>query len=113
MAKVVLELRRSTKRPTKVAEPRSTREIKEAIATLWTEHHQRVEVLEKELKAAKLLRQEQCPHPADKVRIRRESYFEQGRMRSPAEWKVRYCKRCGKELATSHDEVKEVWVEKP
>lgn len=85
--------------------PRKQSEIKEDIQkareVVWK--------FEEELKRAKEYRKKHCPHPQDKVIIKNQSWMEEGRMRSPVEWKEKICKLCGKVLATSRTEIKEIW----
>lgn len=64
---------------------------------------------ERELKAAQEKRMLTCPHPEDKIKVRSESYMEEGRMSAPLTWKEKYCSRCGKVLAKTTTEVTETW----
>jgi hypothetical protein len=66
---------------------------------------------ERELKDAKAYRKKVCPHNQLYERDKSDSYYEEGRMSSPAyyEWKEKVCKRCGKVLATKHKKTTEQW----
>lgn len=61
---------------------------------------------QKEIDELKELKKEYCNHPKNKIKIRSQSYMEEGRMRAPSEWEEKVCRQCGKILATRSDESK-------
>ncbi len=72
-----------------------------------------VHSIESCIEDAKAARRARCKHPADRVYIRTNSYFEEGRMRGPAEWKEKVCRACGAVIATSSQRIEEVWSDVP
>ena len=77
---------------------RKSEEIRGDISNLKDAYFARKAVLKEELALAVQREQDVCTHPSYEIAQRANSYFEEGRMRSPVEWVTVYCKRCRKVL---------------
>jgi len=60
--------------------------------------------LERKLELLKEERKKVCPHPAEKI-MERENSFQDYPMTSPVRWEERYCKACGKVLETRGEKI--------
>ena len=83
---------------------RTITEINKEIKLLELDYYAKLEVLHQELDQAVKLKKSKCKHPASKVKIRTNSYFEEGRMSGPSTWKEKYCSVCGTVFAYTYTE---------
>jgi len=83
---------------------RTITEINREIKLLELDYYAKLEGLSKELDQAVKLKKSKCKHPKSKVKIRSNSYFEEGRMSSPWSWKEKYCSVCGAVFAHTYTE---------
>ena len=79
------------------------KELKLQAAAKLEEYH----ALNRRIEKIREKRKLKCTH--EKTKIVSQSYFEQGRMSGPIEWKEKVCCRCKKAVATCHNQTKEVW----
>lgn len=83
--------------------------IKADQLSLLKAYHAKNQVLEEELKVARKYKQDHCPHPPDKVRIKSNGWPAEPGRGGAIDWEEKVCRRCGKLLATSHKSEKTVW----
>jgi len=83
---------------------RTITEINREIKRLEVDYYTKLEVLRYEYDEAVRIRKFNCKHPKSKVKIRTNSYFEEGRMATPSTWKEKYCSVCGEVVAHTYTE---------
>ena len=77
-------------------------QVKKRIKELDDRYYQERSTLNDELRILIAERQINCTHPPSKIKIRSDSYFEEGRMSGPSYFKEKYCSVCGKALANTY-----------